>query len=124
MVSIENGSYLSLIRLAIILLFEVIFHLPFHFWCDSAYSISETCSLVIWAVKQECVNVNECDVYKGDKDALLCTTALSDTRNMATSGDSGGICLIISILSMYYSFGNIYIYSHVIILNLIISKVH
>ena len=76
----------------------------------------------LWAVKQECVNVNECDAYKGDKDALLCTTALSDSRNTATSGDSGGISLIKSVVSIYYSFGNIN--SHVIIFNLITSKVH
>ena len=45
----------------------------------------------LWAVKQQCVNADQCDKYVGDKNAVLCVTDLSNTKNSAFVGDSGGI---------------------------------
>ena len=55
----------------------------------------------LWAVKQQCVNANQCDKYVGDKNAVLCVTDLSNTKNSAFLGDSGGInSIIVAILSI------------------------
>ena len=45
----------------------------------------------LWAVKQQCVDVNQCHAYTGDKNAVLCVTDLNNTKNMPFEGDSGGI---------------------------------
>ena len=45
----------------------------------------------LWAVKQECVDIDRCDAYQGDKKAALCVGDLSEPRNSAFVGDSGGI---------------------------------
>ena len=44
----------------------------------------------LWAVKQECLDVTECDNYTGDKEDVLCIGDLSESRNSAYVGDSGG----------------------------------
>ena len=44
----------------------------------------------LWAVKQECLDITECDVYKGDEKDALCIGDLSESRNSAYHGDSGG----------------------------------
>ena len=56
----------------------------------------------LWAVKQQCVNVDECDLYSGDKNAVLCVTDLSNAKNSAYRGDSGGMYLIIVPISVYH----------------------
>ena len=45
----------------------------------------------LWAVKQQCVSIDECESYVGNKKDVLCVTDLSDPRNSAFVGDSGGI---------------------------------
>ena len=45
----------------------------------------------LWAVKQECVDIDECTAYEGDKVAVLCVGDLKEPRNGAFHGDSGGI---------------------------------
>ena len=45
----------------------------------------------LWAVKQECVDIDQCDAYQGDKEAALCVSDLSEPRNSVFFGDSGGI---------------------------------
>ena len=45
----------------------------------------------LWGVKQECVDIDRCDAYQGDKEAALCVGDLSEPRNFVFFGDSGGI---------------------------------
>ena len=45
----------------------------------------------LWAVKQQCVSLDQCKSYVGNKKAALCVTDLSEPRNSASHGDSGGI---------------------------------
>ena len=45
----------------------------------------------LWAVKQQCVSVDQCESYVGNKKATLCVTDLSEPRNSVLFGDSGGI---------------------------------
>ena len=52
--------------------------------------IRERKNRFLWAVKQECVNANQCELYSGDKNAVLCITDLGNTKNAAYVGDSGG----------------------------------
>ena len=44
----------------------------------------------LWAVKQQCVSVDQCESFVGNKKAALCVTDLSEPRNSAFFGDSGG----------------------------------
>ena len=44
----------------------------------------------LWAAKQECLNITLCDRYIGDKKDALCAGDLSESRNSASGGDSGG----------------------------------
>ena len=45
----------------------------------------------LWAVKQECVDVEMCTIYHGnDKNAVLCVTDKEQSSNSACHGDSGG----------------------------------
>ena len=48
----------------------------------------------LWAVKQQCVSLDQCESYVGNKKAALCVTDLSEPRNSALFGDSGGILKI------------------------------
>ena len=45
----------------------------------------------LWAVKQQCVSLDQCKSYVGNKKAALCVTDLSEPINSASHGDSGGI---------------------------------
>ena len=45
----------------------------------------------LWAVKQQCVSIDECESYVGNKKNVLCVTDLSEPKNSAFVGDSGGI---------------------------------
>ena len=44
----------------------------------------------LWAVKQECFDVSDCDRYIGNKDAVLCVGDSENLRNSACHRDSGG----------------------------------
>ena len=43
----------------------------------------------LWAVKQECLDITECDLYTGDEKDVLCIGDLSESRNSVFKGDSG-----------------------------------
>ena len=47
---------------------------------------------ILWAVKQECLDVGECDRFDSlkDKDLVLCVGDKRDPRNSGYRGDSGG----------------------------------
>ena len=47
----------------------------------------------LWAVKQRCIDVDQCTRYLGDKDAVICAGGLTDERDTSCAGDSGGDCL-------------------------------
>ena len=53
--------------------------------------VNERYNRFLWAVKQECVDIDECTAYEGDKEAALCVGDLDEPRNGAYRGDSGGI---------------------------------
>ena len=55
----------------------------------------------LWAVKQECVDIDQCNAYQGDKEAALCVGDLSKPRNSVFQGDSGGIKRIKKIFIIY-----------------------
>ena len=44
----------------------------------------------LWAVKQRCVDTDYCNVYRGDKGAIICAEGPVDARDSSCSGDSGG----------------------------------
>ena len=44
----------------------------------------------LWAVKQQCLDTTQCDNYEGDQKDALCVGDLSESRNSAFEGDSGG----------------------------------
>ena len=44
----------------------------------------------LWAVKQECLDIAQCDYYTGDRKDALCAGDLSEPRNSGHRGDSGG----------------------------------
>ena len=44
----------------------------------------------LWAVKQECLDIAQCDSYTGIEKDVLCIGDLSESRNSAYKGDSGG----------------------------------
>ena len=60
----------------------------------------------LWAVKQQCLDTTQCqcldttqcDDYEGDQKDALCTGDLSESRNSAYRGDSGGKNSVISII--------------------------
>ena len=62
----------------------------------------------LWAVKQECVDIDECDACQGDKDAALCVGDLSEPRSFVFRGDSGGIKRIKKIFIIFYCFAHYY----------------
>ena len=44
----------------------------------------------LWAVKQQCLDTTQCENYEGDPADALCVGDLSESRNSAFEGDSGG----------------------------------
>ena len=58
-------------------------------WEGSEYF--EKSNRFLWAVKQQCVSIDECESYVGNKKDVLCVTDLSEPKNSAFVGDSGGI---------------------------------
>ena len=44
----------------------------------------------LWAVKQQCLDATQCENYEGDQADALCVGDLSESRNSAFKGDSGG----------------------------------
>ena len=44
----------------------------------------------LWAVKQQCLDITQCENYEGDQKDALCVGDLSESRNSAYKGDSGG----------------------------------
>ena len=53
--------------------------------------VTERYNRFLWAVNQECIDIDECTAYEGDKEAALCVGDLDEPRNGAYRGDSGGI---------------------------------
>ena len=48
----------------------------------------------LWAVKQRCIDVDQCPRYLGDKDAVICAGGLTDERDSTCAADSGGNILV------------------------------
>ena len=44
----------------------------------------------LWAVKQTCVDIDQCTAHTGNQDAIICTKGPTDRRDSACHGDSGG----------------------------------
>ena len=57
-------------------------------------NVEEKYNRFLWAVEQECVDMDQCDAYQGDKESALCVGDLSEPRNSVYYGDSGGIKII------------------------------
>ena len=52
----------------------------------------------LWAVKQQCLDTTQCQYYEGDQADALCVGDLSESRNSAFKGDSGGKSSLKSII--------------------------
>ena len=52
----------------------------------------------LWAVKQQCLDATQCENYEGDQADALCVGDLSESRNSAYRGDSGGKNSVISMI--------------------------
>ena len=52
----------------------------------------------LWAVKQQCLDTTQCENYQGDQADALCVGDLSESRNSAFQGDSGGKSSLKSII--------------------------
>ena len=44
----------------------------------------------LWAVKQNCVDIDKCTSYNGERDAIICAGGPKDLRDTSCIGDSGG----------------------------------
>ena len=72
--------------------------------CDSYVDPNCPERHILWAVKQECLDVGKCDRFVSlkDKSIILCVGDKTDPRNSGFHGDSGGKiftkCLIVEIL--------------------------
>ena len=54
-------------------------------------AVETKCNRFLCAVKEECVDIDQCNAYQGDKEAALCVGELSEPRSFVFRGDSGGI---------------------------------
>ena len=74
-------------------------------WGDDPLRPNWPARHTLWAVKQECLDVGECDRFGSLKDPsiILCVGDKTDPRNSGFHGDSGGKiftkCLIVEILT-------------------------
>ena len=59
----------------------------------------------MWAVTQECFDVDACTGYTGEKRAIICAGGPKDARDTSCSGDSGGNLVNANVQYIY-----IYIY--------------
>ena len=57
---------------------------------DNPNDVRVRANRFLWAVKQECLDITECDSYTGEEKDVLCIGDLSESRNSAFKGDSGG----------------------------------
>ena len=62
-------------------------------WKSQNHAVRRT-NYFLWAVKQQCFDIDKCDAYSGDKEAALCVGDLNEPRNSAYHGDSGGTNLL------------------------------
>ena len=44
----------------------------------------------LWAVRQECLDIDQCPAYDGDPSVVLCVGDSTVPQNSACHGDSGG----------------------------------
>ena len=61
---------------------------------DGQYHTVRRNNYFLWAVKQQCFDIDKCDAYSGEKEAALCVGDLNEPRNSAYHGDSGGTYLL------------------------------